>query len=93
MPASDDNPIWHEARAEFDESLTGFASRLSWTHYRTLLAVDDARARAFYEIEAEREGWPVLQHDRCVAEALVQVLRLKERPKGERMFRGKRRRK
>ncbi|MBK6694533.1 MAG: hypothetical protein IPG50_20335 [Myxococcales bacterium] len=32
-------------------------SRLSWTHYRALLAVSDPAARAFYEIEAERENW------------------------------------
>ena len=44
----------------------GFSSRLSWTHYRTLLAVEDVRARAFYEIEAEREGWPVPHLERQI---------------------------
>jgi len=46
--------ILHEAGAELAE---GFSSRLSWTHYRALLAVRDPAARAFYEIEAERENW------------------------------------
>jgi hypothetical protein len=44
----------HEADAEFAE---GFSGRLSWTHYRALLGVRDPAARAFYEIEAERENW------------------------------------
>jgi predicted nuclease of restriction endonuclease-like (RecB) superfamily len=30
---------------------------LSWTHYRTLLRVEKAEARAFYEIEALRNSW------------------------------------
>ncbi len=51
--------IRHEARAESDALLRGFSSRLSWTHYRTLLAVENPSTRAFYEIEADREGWSV----------------------------------
>lgn len=44
--------------------LEGFSAALSWSHYRTLTKVDHAGARAFYEIEAEREGWsvPHLEH-------------------------------
>lgn len=30
---------------------------LSWTHYRTLLRVDDARAREWYQREAVEQGW------------------------------------
>jgi hypothetical protein len=56
--ATENTRIRHAPRAESDEPLTGFSSKLSWTHYRTLLLVEDVRARAFYEIEAEREGWP-----------------------------------
>jgi len=46
-----------------DACLDGFSSRLSWTHYRTLTKVKRSAERAFYEIEAEREGWsvPVLE--------------------------------
>jgi hypothetical protein len=58
--------IRHASRAESEGALTGFSSRLSWTHYRTLLAVEDVRARAFYEIEAEREGWPVPHLERQI---------------------------
>jgi len=50
----DEAKILHEARAEFTQ---GFSSRLSWSHYRALLKVNDPAARAFYEIEAARENW------------------------------------
>ncbi|MBX3229529.1 MAG: hypothetical protein KIT84_17075 [Labilithrix sp.] len=65
-----DRRIPHEPRAEFEadrrdqDSARGWcrirqrlSNRLSWTHYRALLAVSDPAARAFYEIEAERENW------------------------------------
>ncbi|HEX7478647.1 MAG TPA: DUF1016 N-terminal domain-containing protein [Polyangiales bacterium] len=34
-------------------------SNLSWSHYRSLLRVDRAAARAFYEIEAINNAWSV----------------------------------
>lgn len=60
------NRILHEHRAESDTHLPGFSRKLSWTHYRTLLTVEDRRARAFYEIEAEREGWSVPHLERQI---------------------------
>lgn len=41
----------------------GFSSRLGWTHYRTLCAVENRAERLFYEIESERCNWsqPVLE--------------------------------
>lgn len=39
--------------------LDGFSPSLGWTHYRALMKVEPAMARTFYEIEAEREHWPV----------------------------------
>jgi len=59
--------ILHEAGAEFAE---GFSSRLSWTHYRALLSVSDPAARAFYEIEAERENWSTPHLERQIFTAL-----------------------
>ncbi len=59
--------ILHEAGAELAE---GFSSRLSWTHYRALLAVSDPAARAFYEIEAERENWSTPHLERQISTAL-----------------------
>lgn len=72
--------ILHEARAESDNLLTGFSGKLSWTHYRTLLTVEDGRARAFYEIEAEREGWSVSYLERQIHTQLFMRL-LKSRNK------------
>lgn len=59
--------ILHEARAEF---AGGFSNRLSWSHYRALLKIPDAAARAFYEIEAERENWSVPHLERQIHTAL-----------------------
>jgi len=39
----------------------GFSPNLGWSHYRTLMTVENKNERLFYEIEAENEGWDV-QH-------------------------------
>jgi predicted nuclease of restriction endonuclease-like (RecB) superfamily len=39
---------------------------LSWTHYRTLLKVDQKEARDFYEIEAIQNGWSARQLERQI---------------------------
>lgn len=41
-------------------------SFLSWTHYRALLAVDNADARAFYEEEAYISGWSTRELQRAI---------------------------
>ena len=45
------------------DNLQGFSAQLSWSHYRTLCAVENLSERLFYEIEAERGHWsqPVLE--------------------------------
>lgn len=53
---------------------------LSWTHYRTLLKVDQKEARDFYEIEAIRNGWSARQLERQVNSLLFFRL-LKSRDK------------
>jgi len=40
---------------------------LSWSHYVRLIAVENPRARAFYESEAIRGGWSVRQLDRQIS--------------------------
>ena len=40
-------PIHHALRDE-----------LTWTHYRLLLGIKDAKARSFYEIGAVNNSWP-----------------------------------
>lgn len=48
------------------DSLSGFASGLSWSHYRTLTKVKHRPERLFYEIEAERQNWSVPQLERQI---------------------------
>jgi predicted nuclease of restriction endonuclease-like (RecB) superfamily len=80
VPANEGARIRHAPSAGSETPAAGFSSRLSWTHYRTLLAIDDVRARAFYEIEAEREGWPVTHLERQIHTQLFARL-LKSRDK------------
>ncbi|MEA1926848.1 MAG: PDDEXK nuclease domain-containing protein [Candidatus Auribacterota bacterium] len=37
----------------------GFSPNLGWSHYRTLMNIENQNERLFYEIEAEKEGWDV----------------------------------
>lgn len=48
---------------EKSDSIKGFSSLLSWSHYRILSKVENKSERLFYEIEAEKERWsvPVLE--------------------------------
>ena len=49
---------------------------LSWSHYVTLLTIDDLDERQFYEIEASQNGWSVRELDRQISTALYQRLAL-----------------
>jgi predicted nuclease of restriction endonuclease-like (RecB) superfamily len=51
-----------------------FPPLLSWTHYRLLVAIQDDKARAFYEIEAAREGWSTRELERQIASLLYERL-------------------
>lgn len=44
----------------------GFLPELSWSHYRALMRVEDAAARAFYEREAAGCGWSKAQLERQI---------------------------
>jgi predicted nuclease of restriction endonuclease-like (RecB) superfamily len=55
---------------------------LSWTHYRTLLRVDKAEARAFYEIEAIKNNWAARELERQINSLLYQRLALSRDKKG-----------
>ncbi len=54
-----------ELRPDFD--LPDFRSELSWTHYRLLMAVDDATARRWYMNEAADQQWSSRQLDRQIS--------------------------
>ncbi|MBE9030975.1 DUF1016 family protein [filamentous cyanobacterium LEGE 11480] len=47
---------------------------LSWTHYRTLLRIDNPDARAFYEIEALKNNWSARELDRQINSLLFERL-------------------
>ena len=50
MPAQKNHPMG-------GESPQGFSPRLSWSHYRTLMRVENIEARDFYERETIAGGW------------------------------------
>ena len=49
---------------------------LGWSHYVTLLTIDRAEERAFYEIEAARNQWSVRELKRQIASSLYERLAL-----------------
>lgn len=51
-----------------------FPANLSWTHYRKLLTIESAQARAFYELEATRENWSTRELERQVGAMLFERL-------------------
>src|SRR5690606_14189112 len=55
---------------------------LSWTHYRTLLRVDKADTRAFYEIEALKNHWSARELERQINSLLYERLALSKDKKG-----------
>jgi predicted nuclease of restriction endonuclease-like (RecB) superfamily len=65
---------------EHPEQIAGFSPRLSWSHYRTLIKVESAPERLFYEIEAEKENWSVPCLERQIHTLLFERL-LKSRDK------------
>ncbi len=55
---------------------------LSWSHYRKLLRVDAAAARAFYEIETTKNNWSVRELERQINSLFYQRLALSKDKKG-----------
>ena len=65
---------------EESTTIQGFSAQLSWSHYRELMKVDHANARAFYEIEAEKEGWSVRHLQRQIHTHLfIRLLKSREK--------------
>jgi hypothetical protein len=65
----------------------GFSPNLGWSHYRTLMNVENQNERLFYEIEAENEGWDVEHRDAYDARGMEKTgpsdAHLQERPRME----------
>jgi predicted nuclease of restriction endonuclease-like (RecB) superfamily len=55
---------------------------LSWTHYRTLLRVEKAGARTFYEIEGLRNNWSTRELERQINSLLYERLALSKDKRG-----------
>ncbi len=53
---------------------SGFPTNLSWSHYLLLIRIQDARARAFYEIEAASNNWSVRELERQIGSLLFERL-------------------
>jgi predicted nuclease of restriction endonuclease-like (RecB) superfamily len=51
-----------------------FPPQLGWTHYLLLLRVSNPTARAFYEVEAAREGWGARELERQIDALLFERL-------------------
>ena len=49
---------------------------LGWSHYVTLLTIDNAEERRFYELEAVDNGWSVRELERQIASSLYERLAL-----------------
>jgi predicted nuclease of restriction endonuclease-like (RecB) superfamily len=64
---------WHAPRTESWQP-GRLSPNLSWTHYRALLRVEDARPRSFYEIEAIRNNWSARELERQINSLLFERL-------------------
>jgi predicted nuclease of restriction endonuclease-like (RecB) superfamily len=51
-----------------------FSPDLSWTHYRTLMRVENELSRSFYEIETEKNRWSNDELERQIASQLFERL-------------------
>lgn len=66
--------ILHAPRGKSDWQPGTIHTSLSWTHYRTLLRVESANARAFYEIEAINNNWAARELERQINSLLFERL-------------------
>jgi len=55
---------------------------LSWTHYRTLMRIDNPQARSFYEVESVKSNWSVRELERQKGSLLFERLALSKDKKG-----------
>lgn len=75
-----EKPIFHALRGKSDAPRRKswepglLHPNLSWTHYRMLLKADGAGRRAFYEIEAIKNGWSARELERQMASLLYERL-------------------
>lgn len=61
-----ESPASEKGRTACALSSPHFQAKLSWSHYRVLMRVENLEARDFYESEAARQSWSVRQLERQV---------------------------
>jgi len=61
--------------------VTALSSRLSWSHYELLAALDDRAERAFYEAQIARHAWSTRQLDEQIRSGFYQRA-AQEQPQG-----------
>jgi predicted nuclease of restriction endonuclease-like (RecB) superfamily len=61
---------------------SGFYPNLGWSHYRVLMRIDKAEARAFYEEEAALSNWSVRQLQRQVYSLFYERLLMSKNKRG-----------
>ncbi len=67
--------ILHAVRTKSSSPLSSpLQAQLSWTHYRLLMRVPSAEARAFYEIEAIQNKWSSRELERQIGSLLFERL-------------------
>lgn len=67
--------IGHAVRGQSgNPTFPRFHESLTWTHYRLLMTVPNASARAFYEHEATNAGWSSRELERQIASLLYERL-------------------
>ena len=71
-------PLLPVVSPSLEEVIALLADRftLGWSHYVTLLTLDNAEARRFYEIEATVNGWSVRELERQISSSLYERLAL-----------------
>lgn len=62
--------------------LHSLSAKLSWTHYRFLLRVEDNNKRSFYEIETVENNWSVRELDRQINSMLFERLAVSKDKQG-----------
>lgn len=64
----DERNLWHMCRFyRAFPILNAVRTELSWTHYRSLLRLDEAKAREWYMAEAATQNWSTRALDRQIS--------------------------
>ena len=74
--ASDESVLSRHEPFSFEAIIAQLGTRfmLGWSHYVTLLTIDNPDERRFYEIEAARNSWSVRELERQTASSLYERL-------------------